>query len=546
LTTSDNTAERRLDALIVGAGFAGLYMLHKLREAGFKAEIIETAPDVGGAWYWNRYPGARCDVESLAYSYSFSPELDSEWSWSERYAAQPEIRRYISFAADRLDLRRDIHFEMRATAANFDKLTNLWHVDTDRGTRFAARFCIMATGPITCPTLPDIPGMGTFAGDIFHTARWPEDHPGFAGQRVGVIGTGSSGVQLIPKVAEQAERLFVFLRTANFTVPARNGPLPDTDLARWAEERTSIRSVMWQGAVSGAGDLFMDLGLRMTRMTPAASFTLEQRRDILDRRWDWGGAVLQGSFKDVMTNRAVNDEVAEFIRSKIGEIVRDPAKAELLKPKGFALGTKRLCVGTDYYETYNRENVEIVDVKLTPIQRVTPSGVVVAGEEIPLDALLLATGFDALTGAFTQIDIRGADGQALNDLWRDGPHTYLGLAIAGFPNFFMIGGPGSPSVFSNVVLTNEFQVETIAGLIGWMDRNGCVRADANCEAQSDWTDHVNEVVKYSLLSTADSWYVGANIPGKARAILAYCGGIASYRNRCEAVIRAEYAGFDFA
>jgi len=532
-----------IDILIVGAGFGGLHMLHEARRRGFSARLVEAAPDVGGAWYWNRYPGARCDVESLVYSYSFAPEIDAEWHWSERYAGQKEIQAYLRFVSERLDLRRDIRFEQRVVAASFDEAKARWIVSCNGGQSFEARFCIMATGPITVPTLPDIEGIESFRGEMFHTARWPQTEPDFTGKRVGVIGTGSSGTQLIPIVAREAEKLTVFLRTPNFTVPARNGPMDEERLREWDRRRDEVRAAMWRGEIAGVGDVHMPEQLRLTRTTPAAEFTPEQRREILETRWRYGGAVLQGSFRDVMTDPKVNDEVADFVREKIRETVADPEKARLLTPTGYHLGTKRLCVGTDYYETYNRENVEIADVQSTPIARFTEIGILVGDREIPLDILIFATGFDALTGALGEIDLRGRAGITIQEAWAEGPQTYLGLAVHGFPNLFLIGGPGSPSVFSNVVMTNEYQVGFIADLIAEADRNGDTIIEAEANAQVEWTGHVANVVERSLLANAKSWYVGANIPGKPRTILAYVGGVPAYRARCDAVRAAGFEGF---
>lgn len=532
------------DAIVIGAGFAGMYMLHKFRSLGLTACVLETGSDVGGAWYWNRYPGARCDVESLVYSYSFSPELDAEWRWTERYAAQPEILAYLKFAADRLDLRRDIKFNTQVIRAVFNEKNDRWTIETQTGHAFRARFCIMATGPISVPRLPDIPGIHEFGGELYHTAQWPQQEVDFSRKRVGVIGTGSSGTQLIPVVAKQAERLYVFLRTSNFTVPSRNGPLTEEHYAIWNKKRDEIRAAMWRGEIAGVGDVLMDEELRSSRTTPASSYTPEQRLEIMEKRWDAGGAVLQGSFKDVMTNEVVNAEVADFVRSKIRKAVADPERGEMLIPKGFALGTKRLCVGTDYYETFNRDNVEAVDVKSHPIEQITSNGVRIAGREIGLDVLICASGFDAVTGALTSIDIRGLNGVPLNETWRAGPQTYLGLAIAGFPNMLMIGGPGSPSVLSNVVMTNEFQVEYISELIKDTLDRGLTRIDVRLADQIKWTEHVNQVVKNTLLSSADSWYVGANVPGKPRVILAYTGGVVAYRSACETARANDYAGFE--
>ncbi|WP_202799714.1 flavin-containing monooxygenase [Rhizorhabdus wittichii] len=540
---SDAMIPNDVDVVVVGAGFGGLHMLYSLRKRGFDAIAIEAASDVGGAWYWNRYPGARCDVESVAYSFSFSPELDAEWQWSERYAAQPEIQAYLRFTSERLELRDHIRFDTHVDSARFDKESATWTVACDTGLILHARFCIMATGPISVPILPDIAGIDGFEGEIFHTARWPQHSIDFAGKRVGIIGTGSSGTQAIPEIAKRAEHLTVFLRTPNFTVPARNEPMSKERLNEWISNRSNIRAAMWRGEIAGAGDVHMPEELRLTRITAAREFTPEQRLDVLNRRWDFGGAVLQGSFQDVMTDEAVNEEVAEFVRAKIRAIVKDPVKADKLSPKGYALGTKRLCVGTDYYETYNRDNVGIVDVRATPIERLTAQGAIVDGEERPLDILILATGFDALTGALTDLELTGEGGESIRQVWENGPHTYLGMALTGFPNLFLIGGPGSPSVFSNVVMTNEYQVDFITDLLVSMRANGETRVSVSLTDQDAWTDKVNDLVKSTLMAKADSWYVGANVPGKPRAILAFMGGVSAYRAICDEVRTNGFRGF---
>jgi len=523
-----------LDVLVVGAGFGGLHMLWKLRELGFSAECVDAADDVGGVWHSNRYPGARCDVESLVYSYTFSPEIDAEWRWTERYAAQPEIQRYLAFVADRLDLRSLIRFSTRVEKAHFHEADNTWTVVTHRGAVISVRYLILATGPISAPVMPDIPGIEDFSGQTFHTALWPADKPDFTGKRVGLIGTGSSGVQSIPLVAEQAGRLTVFLRTPNFVVPARNHPLSDADQAKWDAEKHYIRDAIWAGEIGGAGDVLMERELIEARK-PAGEYSPEQQQYYLQRRWDWGGGVTMSAFSDVLVNRSTNDLVADFLRSKIRETVRDPGTAELLTPRGYYVGTRRICVGTGFYETFNRSNVHLVDVRAHPIERITARGVVVNGEEYPLDYMVFATGFDAVTGALTRIDLRGVAGRTIQDAWAQGPQTYLGIAVQGFPNMLMIGGPGSPSVLSIVVQTNEMQVDWIGRLLTTLREQGKVRFDVAPGYQEAWTEHVNEVVKRTLFSTSDSWYVGANIPGKPRAILAYTGGIRAYREKCQSV-----------
>lgn len=535
-----------LDVLILGAGFGGLHALHRLREDGFKVLAIEAAPDTGGAWYWNRYPGARCDVESLAYCYTFSPILDAEWKWTERYAGRDEICRYLQWVADRLDLRKDIRFNSRLTKAAFDKASGLWTFETGNGDHYRARHFLSSPGPISTPIMPDIPGLDTFRGQVIHTARWPETYPDFAGKRVGIIGTGSSGTQVIPIVAGQCGHLTVFLRTPNFYAPARNRPLTQDDYDWWEHNRDLTRERLQNCQRWGGGDLMLDDAVNDVMFRKASEFTPEQRRDIYERRWECGGGVVGWAFCDAMIDKAVNDEAADFLRSKIKTIVKDPDVAETLTPKGFAYGTKRCTVGTDFYETFNRENVEVVDVKAEPIARFTETGAVVGAREIPLDILISASGFDALTGALTVIDVRGEDGRSLAEVWGDGPHTYLGISVQGFPNMYMIGGPGSPSVLTNVVMTNEMQVNWIADLIGYAERNGYTRCETTSEAQDTWTQHVNDLVKGNLWETADSWYVGSNVPGKPRVILAYVGGYGTYKQRCIEEREQGYPGFRFS
>lgn len=542
----NGTDQDRLDVVVVGAGFAGLHMLYRLREMGLSVVVLETGTDVGGTWYWNRYPGARCDVESLVYSYSFSPELEAEWRWTERYAAQPEIKAYLQFAADRLDLRKDIRFNTEVTGAAFQDDSNEWILETASGETFRSRFCVMATGPISVPILPNIPGIGDFEGELYHTARWPQTDPDFANKRVGVIGTGSSGTQVIPIIAEIAERLFVFLRTPNFNVPARNGPLTDEHYAEWARRKEELREAQGRGELVGSGDVLMPQELRATRMTPSTQYTPEQRREIIERRFALGGATVQQCFSDILTNESFNAELGDFMREQVGRVVEDPKIAELLTPNGLAVGAKRICVVSGYYESFNRDNVELVDVRSAPIERVTARGVEVAGREIPLDVLIAATGFDAVTGVLTSLDVRGTNGQSIRTAWQDGPRTFLGLAIHGFPNLFMIGGPGSPSVLTNVVHINEFQVEFIAELIGTLVEQGQHRIEAQRESQDAWTTHVSSLVRGTVLEKSESWYVGANVPGKPRTILAYMGGVPRYRSACEASREKGYDGFTIA
>lgn len=535
-----------LDVLILGAGFGGLHSLHRLRADGRTVLALEAAPDVGGAWYWNRYPGARCDVESLAYCYTFSPVIDAEWRWTERYAARDEIHRYLRFVSERLDLRRDIRFNSRLAKARYDGEAALWNFETESGERYRARHFLSSAGPITAPIMPNIPGLDRFKGQIIHTARWPEADPDFAGKRVGIIGTGSSGTQVIPIVAPQCEKLTVFIRTPNFYSPARNRPLTDADYDWWQQNRELTRHRLQIGHRWGGGDIMLADEINDAMFKSASEFTPERRRQIYEARHANGGGVVGWAFVDAMVDKQVNEEAGDFLREKVRDVVQDPAIADKLTPRGFAYGTKRVTVGTDFPEAFNRDNVELVDVKAEPIESFTERGAIVGGREIPLDILIAASGFDALTGALTVIDVRGEDGQSLKEVWADGPHTYLGISVRGFPNMYMIGGPGSPSVLTNVVMTNEMQVEWVADLIKHIEDNGFTRCEATAEAEELWTEKVGALVKGNLWETAESWYVGANVPGKARVILAYAGGYTAYRAECMEISGAGYPGFRFS
>lgn len=544
--TETNSELPVLDALVLGAGFGGLHALYRLRDKGLSVLALEAAPDVGGAWYWNRYPGARCDVESLVYCYTFSPVLDAEWRWSERYPGQKEIQKYLSFAADRLNLRKDIRFNSRLAKAHFDASEKLWHFETETGERYKARHFVSSAGPITKPVMPDIEGIESFKGELIHTAQWPQTDPELKGKRVGIIGTGSSGSQVIPVIAPQCGKLTVFLRTPNFFAPAMNRPLTEADYEWWEENRELTRDRLRKCHRWGGGDIMLDDDINDAMFRPASDFTPEQRQEIYEARYRNGGGVVGWAFCDAMIDEEVNEEAANFLRGKIRTIVKDPETAEILTPRGYAYGTKRCVVGTDYYETFNRDNVEIVDVKSTPIGRIVENGVIVDGRLIELDILILASGFDALTGALTAIDLRGADGTTLEEAWKEGPRTHLGISVAGFPNMYMVGGPGSPSVLSNVVMTNELQVEWIADLIEHAEKNNYSMIEVTPEAQAAWTERVNTMIEGTLWETANSWYVGANVPGKPRVILAYTGGIAPYFDDCSKVAEQGYSGFRFS
>src|SRR5262245_10550031 len=524
-----------VDAVVVGAGFAGLYAHHRLRELGLTIRGFDAAADVGGTWWWNRYPGARCDVESMDYCYSFSPELEQEWTWSERYATQPEILRYLNHVADRFDLRRDIQFETRMTAATWDDASQRWHVSTDRGDRVSAQFCVMATGCLSQAKQPEVDGIDSFAGDIFHTGHWPHDGVDFIGQRVGVIGTGSSGIQSIPELARQAEHLTVFQRTPNFTMPAKNALLDAEAIADRKQRAREIRHAMRS---SRAGVI-----VPMPEHS-ALAVDDDARQARYEKAWDTGTLYgMIAAFNDLLIDQEANDTAAEYARSRIRDIVDDPEVAERLSPRNHPFGTKRPCLDTDYYATYNRDNVTLVDVRATPIVTITPSGIRTTTDDYDLDAIVFATGFDAMTGPLLAPDITGNGGVKLRDKWAAGPRTYLGLAIAGFPNFFVVTGPGSPSVLVNMAVAIEHHVDWIADCIASLLARGIASIDATVEAEDVWVDHVNDVASVTLFPHANSWYMGANVPGKPRVFMPYIGGFPRYDDICRDVAADDYRGF---
>ena len=521
---------KTVDAVVVGGGFGGLYQLHRLRELGLTVQGFEAGDGVGGTWYWNRYPGARCDVPSLFYSFTFSEALTREWRWSEKYAAQPEILCYANHLADRYGLRELIAFETRVIQASFDEAADEWLIETDRGDQVRARWCVMATGCLSVPQEPDIPGAESFQGAIYHTGRWPHEGVDLTGLRVGVIGTGSSGIQSIPEIAKQARHLTVFQRTANYSLPARNGPLTDADIEKHQEGYAEYLEMLKAGAPGVIG------GAESAPIPP-----LEKQLHVYQKHWNAGGTTLILAFPNVLTSQEVNDVAAEFVREKIKAKVKDTATAEVLAPRGHPIGTKRICVDLEYFETFNRPNVALVDVRAAPIQAITPTGLRTSQGEYELDAIVLATGFDAMTGALTAMNITGVGGARLRDAWASGPAAYLGLAVADFPNLFTVTGPGSPSVLSNMLVAIEQHVDWITDTIGHMRAKGLSRIEAEPAAQADWVAHVKAVADSSLFPKADSWYMGANIPGKARVFPIYIGD--GYRRKCEDVAANGYEGF---
>ncbi len=532
MNPAGSNANLHFDVIVIGAGFAGLHMLDRARTLGYSTKVFEAASDVGGVWYWNRYPGARCDVESLQYSYSFSHELEQEWIWTEKYAAQPEILAYIQHVADRFDLRRDIQFDTRIKAATFDETAGRWELETDGGQRVFGRFCVMATGALSIPRLPDIRGIESFAGHVYHTGAWPHEGVDFTGLRVGVIGTGSSGIQAIPAIARQAEKLVVFQRTANFSIPA------------WNERLKPEVQQAWKHAYREHRSRARELGTLYEFSDKAASQVSEQEREReYAARWKKGGVNFVHSFSDLMVNQASNDTIAEFVRGRIRAVVQDPAVAESLCPKDHPLGSKRICVDTGYYETYNRPNVKLVDLKKTPVQEVVPTGMRTADTLYELDAMVCATGYDALTGAVLNIVIRGRKGQELSKKWAHGPRTYLGLMTNGFPNMFIITGAGSPSVLVNMIVGIEHHVEWISDCLEHLRRLGRDTIEPTRDAEDGWVEHVNEAASRTLFPKANSWFLGANIPGKPRVFMPYVAKIGIYRGECQAVADDGYTGF---
>jgi len=535
--TQATTQPVMLDAVIVGAGFAGMYQLFALRERlGLKARVLEAADGVGGTWYWNRYPGARCDSESHSYCYSFSDVITKEWSWSERYPLQPEILRYLNFVADRLDLRRDIQLNTRVAAAHYDQAANLWRICTEKGEEFAATYFITAVGCLSTANVPNIPGLDGFKGTWYHTGQWPHEGVDFSGKRVGQIGTGSTGIQAVPVIAETAKHLTVFQRTANYSVPAQNAPLSDEFKKYVRENMGEIRAIM-NSTPNGHPFTISE--------RKALEVSEEERQNIYEAAWEKGGLQFRASFQDLVTDKAANDTAAEFIKNKIRFIVKDAETARLLTDIDHPYAAKRPPIDTFYFEAFNRDNVQLVDVRANPIEAITPDGIRLRdGTEHELDIIVFATGFDAMTGPFMRMDIRGRDGLELRQAWEAGPRNYLGVQVAGFPNMFTITGPGSPSVLCNMPVCIEQHVEWIADAIAHMRKNG-IKTIETTEAEMDaWVAEVNRAADATLLPQAThSWYLGANVPGKPRVFMPYAGGMAHYREICDRVAANGYEGF---
>jgi cyclohexanone monooxygenase len=523
-----------LDAVVVGAGFAGLYALHKLRSQGLSVRVFEAAPEVGGTWYYNRYPGARCDVESVDYCYSFSDELQQEWTWTEKYATQGEILRYMKWVADKLDLRSGITFNTRVTSAVLDEDTLRWTVTTDGGEVISARFCIMATGPLSAALTPDFPGLRTFAGEVYHTAHWPHEPVDFTGKRVAVIGTGSSGIQSVPVIAEQAEQLYVFQRTPNYSVPAGNRTLTADDVAEYKASYAERRRLSWR---SGGG----------SPHTPHPKLTMQatarERREAFEKRWELGGVLFSKTFTDQMTDMAANEEARKFYEEKVRAVIDDPQVADLLIPTDHPIGTKRICTDTNYFQTFNRPNVNLVSVRATPIESIDTTGINTADAHYDLDVIVFATGFDAMTGALGKIDIVGRGGAQMREHWKDGPRTYLGLGVDGYPNLFIVSGPGAPAVLANMVLHAEAHVNWIADCIAHLDQHGHAGIEAIPDAVDNWLAECAQRAEATLFTKANSWYLGANVPGKPRVFMLFLGGFAVYNGICAEVANAGYKGF---
>lgn len=544
MPSGNNRDSDILDVVIVGAGFAGLYALHQLRGMGLRTTVLEASDEIGGTWNWNRYPGARCDVQSLIYCYMFDKALHASWTWSERYATQDEILRYIRHVADYLELSPDIALQSQVSRAEFDDDANLWTVTTEEGRSYTARWLIMATGPLSVGQWPDIPGIEQFTGEAYHTSTWPRDAVDFTGKRVAVIGTGSSGVQIIPEIARDAASLTVYQRTPNFVAPARNRPMSLAESQSFLDQFDEMRRSIRAGELVGTGEILAPPDFPPT-VPSATSLSQAERDTLLGQRWAIGGVTIARTFGDTMTNEVTNSIVADFIRNRIREAVNDPVTAEKLIPTGYPFGSKRICVGTDYYETYNRQNVELVDLLNDPIDRFEANGIrSQSGICRQFDVIICATGFDAVTGALTRIDIRGRNGIALKDSWAKGPAAYLGLAVRGFPNLFTICGPGSPGALSVVTVSIEQHVDWITDFLSFLRARNIDRFEPTEVAQSEWAETSARAVEGTLLANGKSWFCGDNVPGKPRIFLAYVGGVGRYREICDQVAAEGYRGFE--
>ncbi|PCE25732.1 cyclohexanone monooxygenase [Paraburkholderia acidicola] len=534
--------DKRYDMVIVGAGVAGLYMLYRAMKAGLTARLFDAAGGIGGTWYWNRYPGARVDIESFEYSYSFSDELQQEWQWSERYASQPELLRYLDHIAQRFGLHEHIQLDTRIDSVVFDEARAEWTVGTQTGETFQSCFCVMATGCLSAPKVPDIPGYGRFAGESHFTSRWPDEAVEFAGKRVGVIGTGSSAIQLVPVVAQSASHLTVFQRTPNYSIPLRNRPMDAAYEKHMKANYTALRDMEWR---SFGGFVCVGGEPRPPLQCSALSVSADERQREYEARWEAGGLCYYTSYSDLLTNDEANATLSEFVRAKIREKINDPAIADKLVPRDHPILAKRLCADSGYFETFNRDNVSLVDLREGPIEAMMERGIIVGGAEIELDMIVFATGFDAVTGALLNIDIRGRHGQSLRTAWQEGPQTYLGLMSADFPNLFNIAGPGSTASLSSAIPCDEHQVDLVAKLV---ERARCARrpvVEPTHAAQAAWTTRILAIAEGSLIHRSNSWYVGANVPGKPRVVLLDLEGFDSYMAFCDGVLARDFEGFVF-
>ena len=526
----------RHDVIVIGAGFGGMYAVHKFRELGHDVVGIEAGGDVGGVWYWNRYPGARCDLMSVDYSYGFSDEIQQAWTWSEQFAAQPEILAYANFVADRQDLRRSFRFDTRVASAIWDDDARLWRATTEAGAVLEAPFCIMSTGPLSIPKDPDIPGLDRFAGELYRAQKWPHHPVDYAGKRVGIIGTGSTGIQIVQEVGRAAGELFVFQRTPSWTLPMRNHDLEADYIAEMKAHYPAMRRSMRMNPTGGT---------RPVTTRPFFSLPPSQRRDVMEHAWADGGHTFLACFSDLLSNPEANDQVADFVRDKIAAVVDDPATAEALKPRGYPIFARRVCLDTEYYETYNLPGVHLKDCLADPIVEITEKGVRTEAGEVALDMLILATGYDALTGALLAFDVRGRDGRRLRDKWQGGPSSYLGMMVEGFPNMFATSGPNGPAALANLITIAENDVDWIAGLIGHMQATGQATAEVTPAAEERWMDEVRALAEHSLVRKAKTWWVGSNVKGKPEGLTMYVGGFHKYREACEAAAGDGYADLVF-
>ncbi|MCB1394584.1 MAG: NAD(P)/FAD-dependent oxidoreductase [Rhodobacteraceae bacterium] len=532
----NQTKAQRVDMVIVGAGFGGMYATWKFREMGLDIVSIEEGGDVGGVWYWNRYPGARCDLLAVDYSYGFSEEVQQDWTWSEQFAAQPEILAYANFVADRLDLRKHYRFNTRVEAANWDDARQLWVVRTDDGNVLEAPYCVMSTGPLSKPTDPDIPGISRFKGPLLRAAKWPHDPVDLKGKRIGVLGTGSSGMQIIQTLGRTDCELFVFQRTPSFTLPMRNRKHSADYTAELKRNYAAIRAACRMNPTGGA---------RPVSTRPFFSLPPDHRQELMEEAWAHGGHTFLGIFSDLMTNQDANDQVADFVRDKIGEAVKDPVLAEKLKPRGYPIFARRPCLDSGYYETYNLPNVHLVDCLEDPIVEITETGIRTQSGVTELDVLILATGYDALTGAMLSFEITGRGGRKLSEKWQDGPRSLFGILMEGFPNLFMSTGPNGPAALANIITISENDVDFAANVIRHMQREGLGAVEARLAPEDAWMEQIRRLAQGNLMTKAKTWWVGANVKGKPQGMLMWTGGFHKYREACEAVAANGYRDLAF-